>query len=172
MIKSAFLFISVITLTALTSCTKDRTITGFDAELFEKSQKTDGFVYYNLNSEFLEPPKKTGHKSKYFRTKYNNIAASVLDEFGLITNGTIFPEGSLIVNEMGETKGPADKYAIMFKDPKNPYADEFGWVWSYVNSDNTIIEPSSRKGVNCIECHSKSDQNKTLMSDNFQGTKK
>jgi hypothetical protein len=167
MTKSGLFFITLLTLTLFSACTKDRTVSGFDAELFEKAQKKDGFVFYNLSTEYLESPKQAGHKSTYIRTKYNDIAAAMLDEKGLIISGVTFPDGSLIVNEMYTTKGEADKYAVMFKDPKNENADANGWVWSYFNADKTIIEPSSRKGTSCLACHS--NGNNTLMSNYFLG---
>ena len=169
MTKSTYFFVSLFTLALLTSCTKNRAISGFDSELFAKAQKTDGFVYYNLSSEYLKSPIQSGHKSVYVRTKYNDIAATMLDDKGLVISGDVFPDGSLIVNEMSSTQSAPEKYAIMFKDPKNEFADKNGWVWTYLNADNTIIEPSSRKGISCVKCHSVG--NSTLMSNYFLGTK-
>ncbi len=170
MFKFSVFYISLLTIGFFSSCSKDRTISGFDSELFAKAQKTEGFVYYNLSTEYLKSPKKSGHKSVYIRTKYNDVASTILDEKGLIISGAFFPDGSLIVNEMSSTQSSPEKYAIMFKDPTNEFADKNGWVWSYLNADNTIIEPASRKGVSCIECHSSSG-NSTLMSAYFQGVK-
>jgi hypothetical protein len=168
MTKHTFLFIPLFTLILLTGCSKDRTISGFDAELFSKAQRKDGFVYYNFSTEYLETPEDAEHKSKYLRTKYNYLAATILDSNGLVIPGSIFPEGSLIVNEMSSIKGEPEKLAIMFKDAKNVYADKNGWVWSYLNADNTVIEPASRMGVSCIACHSKPGNiDMTLMSDYF-----
>ena len=169
MTKSSLFLYSLLTLTLFSACKKSRIISGFDAELFQKAQKTDGFVYYNLSTEYLESPKQSGHKSTYIRTKYNDIAAAMLDDKGLIISGVTFPYGSLIVNEMYTTKGDVVKYAVMFKDPKNENADLNGWVWSYFNADKTIIEPSSRKGTSCTACHSSG--NNTLMSNYFLGVK-
>ena len=174
MSKRNFLFIPLFSFLAIAGCTKDRTPDGIDAELFTKAQKVDGFVYYNNIPDFLETPNETEHKSKYFRTKYNYEAASILDEIDfLVTPGSVFPEGSLIVNEMSSiTGGQPEKLAIMFKDSKNPFADKNGWVWSYLNADNTVIEPASRMGVSCIACHSKpGNTDMTLMSNYFSGVK-
>lgn len=162
MTKRNFLFIPFFSFLTIVSCTKDRTPAGIDAELFSKAQRKEGFVFYNLSPEYLQSTKVDGHKSTYFRTKYNTLAATILDSTGITIPGSYFPEGSMIVNEMSSIKGEPEKYAIMLKDKKNEYADEKGWVWSYVNADNTIIEPASRKGVSCISCH-KSD-NSTMMS--------
>jgi hypothetical protein len=169
MTKRNFLFIPLVSLLLLAGCTKDRTISGFDAELFTKAQRKDGFVYYNFSTEYLEAPEDTEHKSKYIRTKYNYLAATILDSItGTPVPGDIFPDGSMIVNEMSSIKGEPEKLAIMFKDPKNVYADKNGWVWSYLNADNTIIEPSTRMGISCIACHSKSGNiDYTLMSKHF-----
>jgi hypothetical protein len=170
MSKHNFLFIPLFSFIAIAGCTKDRTPVGIDAELFSKAQRKEGFSYYNFSTEFLESTKVGGHKSKYFRTKYNNLAATILDSTGVVVPGSFFPEGSIIVNEMSSIKGEPEKYAIMLKDEKSDYADEKGWVWSYVNADNTIIEPASRKGISCISCHS--SDNSTLMSTYSTGEEK
>ncbi len=165
MLKLNLTITSFLMLTIFTACKKDRTISGFDSELFAKAQKTDGFRYYNDSEEFLTSPKAAGHKSLYLRTKYNDIASEMLDLKGMVIQGANFPDGSLIVNEMSSTKGIVDKIAIMFKDPKNQYADKNGWVWSYMNKDNTIIESANRMGVSCLSCHTSG--NGTLMSNYF-----
>ncbi len=167
MTKSSLFLFSLLTLTLFSACKKDRSVSGFDAELFEKAQRKDGFVFYNLSTEYLNTPKQAGHKSIYLRTKYNDLASSILNENGGIIDGINFPDGSLIVNEMYTIKGEPDKYAVLFKDPKNDYADQNGWVWSYFNADKTIIEPTSRKGTSCIACHSKGN-NYMLMPNYFE----
>lgn len=147
--KCNFLFIPFFSCLVIASCTKDRTPTGIDAELFSKAQKED-LKYFN---DYQESSKETGHKSTYFRRKYNALAAASVDSSEAI-NLNIFQEGSMIVYEMNSiNKGKGEKFAIMFKDKTSEYKDQNGWVWSYVNADNTIIEPASRKGVSCISCH-------------------
>ena len=170
MTKRNFLFIPLFSFIVIAGCTKDRTPAGIDAELFSKAQRKEGFAYYNFSTEFLASTKVGGHKSTYFRTKYNSLAATILDSTGIAFPGSFFPEGSMIVNEMSSIKGEPEKYAIMFKDKNSDYADEKGWVWSYANADNTIIEPASRKGISCISCHS--SDNSTLMSTFSSGEKK
>ena len=32
-----------------------------------------------------------------------------------------------------------------------------GWVWGYINADESIAAPASEKGSQCISCHSQSD---------------
>lgn len=150
MSKHNFLYIPLFSFLAIFGCTKDRTPTGIDAELFSKAQKEDLECF---NCEYQESPKDTGHKSDYFRRKYNALAKASVDSSESI-NLNVFQEGSMIVYEMNSiNKGKGEKFAIMFKDKTSEYKDQNGWVWSYVNADNTIIEPASRKGVSCISCH-------------------
>lgn len=150
MTKRNFLFIPFFSFLTIVSCTKDRTPAGIDAELFSKAQKEDLTCF---NCEYQESSKKTGHKSTYFRRKYNALAAASVDSTEAI-NINSFQEGSMIVYEMNSiNKGKGEKFAIMFKDKTSEYKDQNGWVWSYVNADNTIIEPASRKGISCISCH-------------------
>lgn len=152
MTKRNFLFIPLFSFLAIAGCTKDRTPAGIDAELFSKAQKED-VKCFNPTCEYQESAKNTGHKSTYFRRKYNSIAINSVDSSESI-NLNMFQEGSMIVYEMNSiNKGKGEKFAIMFKDKTSEYKDQNGWVWSYVNADNTIIEPASRKGVSCISCH-------------------
>ena len=152
MSKRNLLYIPLISFLAITGCTKNRTPAGIDAELFTQAQKEDLECF---NCEYQESTKNTGHKSTYFRRKYNALAKTVVDSSESINLKYDFPKGSMIVYEMNSiNKGKGEKYAIMFKDQTSEYKDKNGWVWSYVNSDNTIIEPASRKGVSCISCHS------------------
>jgi hypothetical protein len=152
--KSSLFFIVIAFSLLFTSCKKDRTISGFDAELFTKAQASDNWTYLNFKQDFSTPPNTTGHKSLFFRTKFNATAANNnFTDKGELIDGATFEDGSMIVNEMCNTIGVIDKYAIMYKDSKNEFADKNGWVWSYVNADNTIIEPASRIGISCIKCH-------------------
>ena len=114
MTKRNFLFIPLFSFLAIAGCTKDRTPSGIDAELFSKAKQKDLVDYFN--NEYRESAKDTGHKSTYFRRKYNNLAKSIVDSSESI-NPNFLPEGSLIVYEMNSiNKGEPEKYAIMFKD--------------------------------------------------------
>ena len=168
MTKSIYFALLLLFLASFTSCKKDRTITGFDAELFEKSTKSSGYTYYNFNNAYLVSSKSAGHRANYMRLKFNDIAAAGLDEFGVIVSNSHFPEGSMLINEMSSTNtGEPEKYAVMLKDPKNENADEYGWVWSYFNATKQIIESATRKGFNCIQCHSSNTNNDFSVMNTF-----
>lgn len=152
--KRHFLLIPLFSFVIIAGCTKDRTPNGIDAEIFSKAKQKDLSDFFG--NEYRESAKDTGHKSAYFRRKYNNLAMTVVDSSESINPNFDFPEGSMIVYEMNSiNKGEPEKYAIMFKDKNSDYKDSKGWVWSYINADNTVIEPASRKGISCISCHYK-----------------
>ncbi|MFN5418330.1 MAG: cytochrome P460 family protein [Flavobacteriia bacterium] len=138
------------------SCKKDTTLSGTDAELYEKSKSTAGFTYFKNSDELLDKSSGTGHSHPFLRTRYNATAATKLDSNGKIIEGAVFPEGSLIVKELFENATTLDRYAILYKNSTSPDADAKGWVWGYIEADGKVAEPASNKGASCINCHTQS----------------
>jgi hypothetical protein len=139
----------------LSSCFKnDKTFSKTDYELFKMAEKKEGFVWYKNSEEFLDKSTGTGHSNPLLRTRYNAIAATMLDGNGRIMEGVNFPEGSLIVKELYDADKKLERYAILYKNATSPDADAKGWVWGYINSNNTTAAPASLKGKSCVSCHS------------------
>jgi hypothetical protein len=46
-----------------------------------------------------------------------------------------------------------ERYAMLLKKATHESADEKGWVWGYVNSDETVSIAASEKGNDCKGCH-------------------
>lgn len=167
--KILFALFALISLSlTLVHCTKDKTAKLTDKELYEKSKSSVGFTYYKFNSELLPKSSGSGHSQAFLKTRFNDIAATVLDNDGKVLEGTSFPEGSLIVKELWSTETEFSRYAILLKEPGNPDADAKGWVWGYINADGSVAIPASDKGAACISCHSQSDNiDYTLMNKAF-----
>ena len=68
--------------------------------------------------------------------------------------GAAFPDGSLIVKELYEDASTLARYAVLYKSTGHADADVNGWVWGYINEDETVAVPASEKGSQCIGCHS------------------
>ena len=149
----------------LNSCNKDEekeeevdkitTITS-DEDLYNISKETSGFVWYKNTNVLLPKSAGTGHSQKFLKTRYNSIAATNLDANFKVKTGVKFPEGSLIVKELYTDSTTFDRYAIMYKQTGNQYADANGWIWGYVNADKSVAHSLTNKGNGCINCHSQS----------------
>ena len=139
----------------INSCKKDKPDT--DTELYEMARETSGFVWYKNSSALLNKSSGSAHPQPFLRTRYNAIAATMLDSSGQIMPGAIFPEGSLIVKELYDNPTTLGQYAILYKNAESADADARGWVWGYVAADGSVAAPASDKGKTCISCHAQAD---------------
>jgi Cytochrome P460 len=156
MTKKQLIFLSLTLVTVIVAaCSKDKVNT-VDIELLEKAKDTTGFVWFKYVDTLLPKSAGSSHNEPFLRTRYNAIASSQLDSNGKIVANAQFPEGSLIVKELFDNTTTIGRYAILYKDSDNDFADENGWVWGYMNADGSIVEGASKKGSACINCHSQS----------------
>jgi len=142
---------------SLSSCEKDKAAIEIDKQLFDLAKSPSGFVWFKNSDELLAKSSGSGHPQDFLRTRYNSIAATQLDANGKIIEGTTFPEGSLIVKELYEDASTLDRYAILYKDSENEYADANGWVWGYINANGSVAVSADTKGSSCISCHSQTN---------------
>ena len=138
-----------------------------DSDLLEKSKTTSGFIWYKNSDSYLDKSSGTGHNYKFLKTRYNNIAARKLGSDGKIIAGAKFEEGSLVVKELFKEKGEVDRFAILYKDSKNQFADTQGWVWGYIDGDGKVAAPASEKGKSCNSCHSQADNIDYMLMNKF-----
>lgn len=146
----AILFLGTL---VITSCNKDDEVEGIDKQLYDMSKSTDGFTWFKNTGELLDKSSGSGHSFQFLRTRFNPTAATKLDSTGRIMADAIFPEGSLIVKELYGDANSLDRYAILYKDSDNSSADANGWVWGYINSDESVAVSATDKGNQCIGCH-------------------
>ncbi len=139
------------------SCKKGKIISGIDKELFEKANSTNDFTWFKKSSALLKKSSGSGHPQPFLRTRFNSIASSQLDSTGKILTNAVFPDGSLIVKELYSDTSKIDRYAILYKNSKSSDADSKGWVWGYINADETVAVAASKKGASCINCHSQTE---------------
>ncbi|MCD8529202.1 MAG: cytochrome P460 family protein [Chitinophagales bacterium] len=149
-----FLLLSLSLIVFQAACNKDKEATGIDKELFDMSVSTAGFTYYKNTDVLLDKSSGSGHSEPYLKTRFNATAASHLDTNGKVISGTQFSEGSLIVKELYSSSSSIGRYAILYKDSGNEFADANGWVWGYINADGTVAASAEEKGSGCISCHS------------------
>lgn len=143
----------IVFLWILNSCKKDEEAEGTDKELYDMAKSTSGFTWYKNSDALLDKSSGSGHSQPFLRTRYNSIAAAELDSVGKVMEGTVFPDGSLIVKELINSSSTLDRYAILYKKPGHQDADANGWVWGYINSDGTVAVSASEKGSSCLGCH-------------------
>jgi hypothetical protein len=158
--KTCGLFI-VIAFMSLSSCNKAK---GTDGDLLSMAKETSTFTWYKNNDALLEESEGSAHGQPQLRTGYNPTAAGMLDSAFKVASGITFPDGSLIVKELYEG-GEIDRWAILYKRSTHEHADANGWVWGYINGNESVAAPASDKGQACISCHSQSGNiDMTLMN--------
>lgn len=155
--KFSVILFSLFSSLLLYSCKSDQVPDATDATLLKLAKNTSGFVWYNLTDTLLPRSSGSGHGQPFLRTRYNAIAATQLDATGKVIPGSLFPEGSLIVKELYLADSIFDRYAILYKDSDSESADAQGWVWGYINADESVAVAASLKGSSCIACHSQVD---------------
>lgn len=160
------MFTVVVILITFSNCKKDEvTVNETDKELYNSAKITTGFTWYKNSDALLPKSNLSGHSESYLRTRFNSIAAAMLDGSGKVQTAITFPEGSLIVKELYSNQTTLSKYAILLKDSDHKYADSNGWVWGYVKNDGSVVESSSNKGSSCKACHSQNGNiNGSLMN--------
>jgi len=154
--KNLFILLATLALVVtgpLNSCKKDKEAEGIDKQLLDMAQNTAGFTWYKNDGVLLDKSAGSGHNYPFLRTRFNTIAAAMLDEDGKIMDSIVFPQGSLIVKELYSDASTLGRYAILYKQSNNTYADDKGWIWGYINADGTVAVTAEDKGVQCISCH-------------------
>lgn len=165
---STALFFLVVMLNFL-SCTKDKSDDSFDFALYQMAKSTSGYVYFGNSGSLLPRSSGSGHSKPFLRTRYNAIAATNLDSTGRIINGSVFPEGAVVVKELFDDASSIGRYAVLYKKSGDAYADADGWIWGYINEGGSVAEPAANKGRACIGCHSQTDNiDHMLMNKYFQ----
>jgi hypothetical protein len=145
--------LAVTALLAMIACKHEETEDSADAELLELAKDTEDNTWYKESDALLPRSAGSGHAQALLRTRFNSIAATVLDTNGQVLPDTTFPNGSVIVKELFDDASTLAQYAILFKKPSHPYADADGWVWGYVRPNGEVREPSRNKGSACRNCH-------------------
>ncbi len=144
--------IPAIALLIVGAC-KKRESKNADKELYNIAKSCEGYTWFKNDRALLNKSSGSGHPQPFLVTRYNSIAAGQLTADAQIKAGASFPEGSVVVKELYENSGKLKRYAILYKKPSHPFADNNGWVWGYINADGSSAEPSSNKGKACIGCH-------------------
>ena len=157
----------IMTTILLSSCKKEQVPNDVDVKLYNMSVIETGFSWYKFTDAYLDKSSGSGHNFPFLRTRYNGVAATVLDVDGKIQVGANFPEGSLIVKELINDDLSIGRYAILYKESDNDFADANGWVWGYINGDKTIAAPASEKGAACISCHQQSGNIDYMLMNTF-----
>lgn len=137
------------------SCKEEESneVTLSDTTLYKEAIENSGFTYFQ--SGFLKSTKTSGHgANNYVKTRYNNLVKNLLNEDGKPSEGTVFPDGSIIVKEIysDTTKAP-DVLAVMKKDSKNSGNDS-KWHWAEYEPDGKVYYALKNNGSGCISCHS------------------
>lgn len=155
-LRGTVILINLLFLLTTLSCTNDKQAEGTDKLLYDMAKESAGFTWYKNSDMLLNTTSGSGHSFPYLRTRYNQVAATKLNDVGQISAGSTFPEGSLIVKEFHDDSRKLARYAVLYKEAGNADADSKGWVWGYINADGTVAQEASKKGSGCSDCHNQS----------------
>ena len=98
---------------ACSGCTHEPDVDPTDTRLLDLARGSDAMIWYAGSSAPLPRSDGSGHQEPFLRTRYNSVAASVLDSGLMVTLDTLFPEGALIVKELMTDASTVDTYAIL-----------------------------------------------------------
>ena len=138
------------------SCKHKPDAFGIDLELYEFAKESEGFVWFANSNAYLEKSSGSGHSNPKLRTRFNTIAQKNLDANYRVKPNSKFDEGAVIVKELYDKSQDLERYAILFKDSSNEFADAQGWVWGYIDADGKVAETAKNQGKACIGCHQQS----------------
>ncbi|MEZ5198530.1 MAG: cytochrome P460 family protein [Bacteroidales bacterium] len=161
------MFVLVLSVLIFSSCNKDDELEGIDKELYDMASSSSGYTWFENSSAYLDKSSGSGHNYPFLRTRFNATAASRLDSTGRIYADTTFPEGSMIVKELYDGSKGLERYAILYKQSNNSNADANGWVWGYINSDETVAVSATEKGNACIGCHTQAGNIDYMLMNKF-----
>ncbi|MBL0308760.1 MAG: cytochrome P460 family protein [Bacteroidetes bacterium] len=167
-LTASLIWISVLLILIVSSCSKSTSITGIDAQMYNIAKDTTGFKWYKNSDSLLATSTGSGHAFSYFRARFNVVAALSLDAQGKVNTSTTFQDGAMVVGEYYDANKVFQRYAIQYKQTGNEDADAKGWIWGDINADKTVAEPASNKGTGCISCHGQANNiDYTLMNLKF-----
>ncbi len=127
-----------------------------DGELFHHITQVDPFASYTLFPRVDSVTSGTLNGSTahqpLVRVSMNAKAMSALQHDSLPA-GSGFPDCSVIFKQimMGDS---IVLYAVILKAGNNPLAGN-GWLWAEFNPDGTPFISLTRRGTNCVACHSR-----------------
>src|SRR6187455_1849207 len=103
--------IVIAALFVLVACTHEETEDTADAELLELAMDDEDNTWYKESDVLLPKSPDSGHAQALLRTRYNSLAATVLDTNGQVLPDTTFPNGSVIVKELFDDANTLAQYA-------------------------------------------------------------
>ena len=122
-----------------------------DAQVSGLARAATGWTYYKNRPDTLLRSTASGHAEARLRTRFNALAATMLDAGGKVRAGASFPDSSLIVKELiiGTT---LSRYAVMMKMRSSTNAGG-GWLWAYYAPDGSTQISITARGGSCVACH-------------------
>ena len=115
--------------------------------------KTSSLSFFKKSSDTLQVDPASPHGS-FIRVLMNPKAQSVMNDSLNALIQSSFPDESLIVKEVYNTKGGAlQNYAVMYKF-KGALNNGSGWIWNELEPDGKVIYSAGKKGDQCTSCHS------------------
>ncbi len=114
--------------------------------------KSSSFSFYKNKTDTLPADPSSPHTS-FMRVLFNPKAQSAMNDSLSTLTASVFPDESMIVKEVYDTKGGAlQVYSVMYK-LKGAANNGSGWIWNEFRPDGNVIYSAARKGDQCVSCH-------------------
>lgn len=156
-----FVFILVITGYVCSNSTGSKTktessgkISITDEALYKWVSGETDFVYYKNNNAILPTTEDTERAHDNFqRTKFNKIAASVLNSEGKLPKGGVFPDSSIIIKEIYSDKNSQPEILAVMVKLKGAENSNKDWLWAEYSPAGEVEYSVNKNGKVCVKCH-------------------
>jgi hypothetical protein len=146
-------FISLFFLLILHSCVSEKEdgLVVADETLIAQAKNTSSFTFFRNRTDTLQTDPSSEH-GLYMRVRMNSRALSVMNDSTSAATA-VFPDESIIVKEMYDTKGgPLTGFVVMYK-LRSGSNENHGWLWGEYKSDGTPLYSVAKNGERCLGCH-------------------
>ena len=129
-----------------------------DETLYKWVNSEKDFVYYKNSDAILPTTEDTERAHDNFqRTRFNKIAASVLNSEGKLPKGGVFPDSSVIVKEIYSDKNSQPEILAVMVKLKGAENSNKDWLWAEYSPKGEVEYSVNKNGKVCVKCHNTGD---------------
>lgn len=129
-----------------------------DEALYKWVSGEKDFVYYKNSDAVLPTTEDTERAHDNFqRTRFNKIAASVLNPEGKLPKGGVFPDSSIIVKEIYSDKNAKPEILAVMVKLRGAENSNKDWLWGEYSPSGDVEYSVTKNGKVCVSCHKPGD---------------
>lgn len=117
-------------------------------EILQKETETELGYKYIQDGNFIPRVSSSGHSQAFQRTRINEKGFTLFNTSGKLPQGSIFPDGTIIVKELyADKSGKPELFAVMKKI-------DGAWIWGEYNDNGKVVFSAEKDANTCTGCHS------------------